>query len=155
MKVRKKKTIKTLSLFGGVCYYDELTRFRASSAAHTNHKISKGVLRHHSTGLVQGVADNFDCNISSVNGLKQTHSLALMMIQSGEGDGQSEDEIPRLKQEEFKDIDLRDVAVVEYKGPKKPNMPAHSSLQKVQSLKVLAMAAVASNIASNVDFEFF
>ena len=37
----------------------------------------KWLCSHHSNGLVQAVADNFDCNISSMNGLKQTHSLAI------------------------------------------------------------------------------
>ena len=33
----------------------------------------------HTNGLVQVVADNFDVNISSKNGLKRTHSLAMVM----------------------------------------------------------------------------
>ena len=55
----------------------------------------------------------------------------------------------------MKHIEYRDVPIIEYQGPKKPNMPVRCSLQKVQSLKVLAMAAAASKIAKNVDFEFF
>ena len=70
VKVNKKKKIKTLSRFGAVSSYDELNRFRASAAAHSNKKGTTGVLRHHSTGLVEAVADNFDCNVSSANVLK-------------------------------------------------------------------------------------
>ena len=32
-------------------------------------------------GLVQAIANNFDANITSPNGLKSTHALALMMTQ--------------------------------------------------------------------------
>ena len=55
----------------------------------------------------------------------------------------------------MKDLDIRDVPVPEYQGPKKPGLPYQQSLQKVQSLKILAMAAKASGIAKQVDFEFF
>ena len=78
-----------LSQFGVVSSYDELVRFRASAAfraSRGNDQTNIQSLRHYSTGLVQAVADNCDCNISSMNGPKQTHSMALMMLQSGEGD---------------------------------------------------------------------
>ena len=43
----------------------------------------------------------------------------------------------------------------EYQGPKQRSMPTQCSGQKVQSLKVLAMAASAVSIGKDVDFEFF
>ena len=102
------------------------------------------------------VADNFDCMISSLNGLKQTHSLALIITQHGVSeDEESELLIPRIKKSDVKDLDLRDVPLPEYHGPKKPNMPTNQSLQKVQSLKILAMAATAKSIGKQKDFEFF
>lgn len=154
--VRKKKLVEKLHQFGVVSSYDELKRFRTSAAAFASTKITTRVLRHHSQGLVQGVADNFDCVISSMNGLKQTHSLALIMTQHGEVDDEKvESTIPRLKKADLTDVDLRDVPIPEYQGPKKPSMPHQQSLQKVQSLKILAMAATASGIAKEIDFEFF
>ena len=154
--VRKKKLVEKLYQFGVVSSYDELKRFRASAAASASTKITTSILRHHSQGLVQGVADNFDCMISSMNGLKQTHSLALIMTQHGEVDDEEiENTIPRLKKADLTDLDLRDVPIPEYRGPKKPSMPHQQSLQKVQSLKILAMAATASGIAKEIDFEFF
>ena len=155
--VGKKKTVKKLSKFGVVSTYDELNRFRVSAAAAAHKKIRNGPLRHHSQGLVQGLADNFDLNISSVNGQKQTHSMALMMVQSGGNisDDEEEDEIPRLKKEELKDVEFEEIPKVEYQGPKQPSMPTQCSKQKVQSLKVLAMAASTVNIGKEVDFEFF
>ena len=38
-------------------------------------------------GLVQTIADNFDANIASPNGLKSTHSLALLVTQLQEERG--------------------------------------------------------------------
>ena len=55
----------------------------------------------------------------------------------------------------MKTVEYKDVPLVEYQGPKKPMMPTKCSIQKVQSLRVLAMAAVASNIAKSKDFQFF
>ena len=55
----------------------------------------------------------------------------------------------------MKTAEFEDVPLVEYQGPKKPVMPTECSIQKVQSLRVLAMAAVALNIAKTKDFEFF
>ena len=56
--------------------------FRTSAATWSAKKQSHGILSLHSNGLIQAVDDNFDCNISSMNGLRQTHSLAVMMLQS-------------------------------------------------------------------------
>ena len=141
MKVKKKKAIQTLSRFGAVCYYDELTRFKASAAAKTSGLSSSCALRHFSTGLVQGLADNFDCTISSANGFCQTHSLALMMIQSGEGEEEETDDIPRVKKKDMKNLDLADATVIEYQGPSKPDMPGQCAVQQVQSEEDLEKTA--------------
>ena len=92
-----------------------------------------------------------------MNGRKETHSMALVMVQSAEADIDDSDgcDIPRLKREEMKNIDYQEVPLVEYQGPKKPNMPVQASLQNVQPLKVLAMGAASAKIAKEVDFEFF
>ena len=57
-----------------------------SGAASGRAKITTRVLRHHSQGLVQGFTNSFDYMISSFNGLNQTHSLALIMMQRGESE---------------------------------------------------------------------
>ena len=51
-------------------------------------------------GLVQGVGDNIDQDISSQNGRMQTHSMALLLTQQGleaSVDKEDELEIPRLR----------------------------------------------------------
>ena len=73
--VRKKQTVQHQYNYGVLCSYNELTLFRTLAAAFAGQLRPQGVLNHSSTGLVQAVADNFDCNISSINGLKQTLSL--------------------------------------------------------------------------------
>ena len=65
--------------FGIVCSYDEIKLFRTSAAFEGNKLSTDSVLRDHNSGLIQAVSDNFDCNISSPNGLKQTHSLAMLL----------------------------------------------------------------------------
>ena len=65
------------------CSYDERLRVKASEAATATKEMNSSVnpitdARH---GLIQEVADNFDANISSQNGLKSTHALALLLTQ--------------------------------------------------------------------------
>ena len=56
-------------------------------------------------GLVQTVADNFDANIASPNGLKATHSLALLatQVQENVNDVQKPSSIKRLHRDENTD----------------------------------------------------
>ena len=106
-----------------VWYAHTIVQFRTSEAALSAKKQSHGILSHHSNGLVQAVADNFDCNISSVNGLQQTHSLAIMMLQSACKSEIVSEIIPRLKKTELKDAYLPDIETVQYIGPKKNELP--------------------------------
>ena len=63
---------------------------------------------------MQAVADNFDCNICSTNELKQTHSLARMMLQN-----RSEDEwtkypsIKRLPKNEIINVNLPEIETIQ------------------------------------------
>ena len=89
-------------------------------------------------GLVQAVADNFDANISSQNGLKSTHGLAMLLTQPQSGTGgssTSEDKINRLKQNELNDEIIPDLPIQRYTGPKKAIMPIHEINRSVLPLK--------------------
>ena len=104
------------------------------------------------------MADNFDCNISSMNGLKQTHSLAIMLLQQEQSASESTiqtETIPRMKKTELKDVHVPDI-VNQFNtlGPKKPDMPMKECIQKVPPLKVLAMAGTAIKVASELLSEF-
>ena len=112
--VRVKKVIGRL--YGAVASYDETKLFRLSAAVEGKYKVD----------FESSVADNFDCNISSPNGLRQTHSLAMILTQkAGEDDDSKHGTFPRLKKSLVEE--LKGVPVVHYQGPKKPDMPSDDS----------------------------
>ena len=76
---------------------------------------------------MQVVSDNFDCNISSMNDLKQTHSLAMMMLQTEDENCEEQYKIKRITTAELKDKDLLDINFVQCQGSKNPAMPKKRS----------------------------
>ena len=70
--IREKMNIELLHSLGITSSYDEVLRFKSSAAYAASKDIGKLGIARESTGLVQVVADNFDANISSANGLKST-----------------------------------------------------------------------------------
>ena len=70
-------------------------------------------------GLEQAIADNFDANITSPNGLKSTHALALLMTQvcSNTEEGQEDTTIKRLKKENVKEMCSSSQSVSKTKNP--------------------------------------
>ena len=114
--VREKKVIERLYDYGVVSSYDETKLFRSSAAVEGNKLSTESILKSESHGLVQAVADNFDCNIASPNGLRQTHSLAMIMTQkvSDDSKDRKHDRFPRLKKSIVKDKDLKDVPLIHY-----------------------------------------
>ena len=103
---------------------DEYLRFRSSAAVHVSRCAKVSILSHHTVGLVQAVADNFDCNTSSMNGLKQRHSLALMILQhGGECERVKDSSIERLPKADIIDMNLPEIETINYTGPSDPEMP--------------------------------
>ena len=101
--------------------------------------------------------DNFDCNSSSMNGLKQTNFLAIMLLQQEQSASEctiQTETIPRMKKTELKDVHLPDIESVQYIGPKKSDMSVKECIQKVPPLKFLAMATSALKVASEYDLDF-
>ena len=98
--VREKSLIKTLYDFGITCSYDEVLRFKSSAARAASLDMTKGPIWDSEAGLIKAVADNFDANISSQNGLRSTHSLALILTQLQPNIPESEATIPRLRKAE-------------------------------------------------------
>ena len=156
--VERKALVDHLYDYRITCSYDELLRFRTSAAVWTVNRRTYDIIAHYLKGLVQVIADNFDCDISSMNGKKQTHSLAMIVIQPDDNENDDFDraalEIPRLKKHEIRDADLPDTPHVEYTGPKKPVIPKERTIQHVSSLKVLAAAAAGRSLASQNDLQF-
>ena len=150
--VNKKELVEHLHEYSAVCSYDELKRFRSSAAFHASNTLNT-TLRDHSTGLVQAVADNFDCNISSMNGLRQTHSLALMMIQAGEEDKSLTDAtFPRKKMKSMREEDLKGVDFKYYTGSKKPEMPDNYESRVNLSPELTAKQEQSAKLNSEFDF---
>ena len=61
-----------------------MRRFRISAASKMANSTNGLVNFDCTNGLVQVVADNFDTEISSQNGLKSTHGLAIIITQAGQ-----------------------------------------------------------------------
>lgn len=141
--------------------YNELRRFRISAAAAVA-KDDKGISQSDSNnGLVQVVADNFDTQISSQNGQKSTHGLAMIVTQAGQKgkatDGQADlGTIKRLKWQKTKSskLSLVDVSVKRFQGRKQGNMPEECAKRSVATLASLARTQLATQRAVTEDFAF-
>ena len=78
--VQEKKLIEHLYEYRVTASYDEIRRFKISAAATLTNSDTDKILKP-KNGLIQGVTDNFDANLCTQNGLKQTHSLATIITQ--------------------------------------------------------------------------
>jgi hypothetical protein len=107
-------------------------------------------------GLVQVVVDNFDANISSQNGLRSTHALAVLLTQTSDTENSAKlpDTIPRIRKEDMTAQIDSDVPVQRYNGPKRPDMPQMKANKSVLTLRVLASEVVAASRARVRDFYF-
>ena len=93
----------------GVSYsYYEVLKFKSSAAAAAaeNSKMIRLVAPRE--GIVQVVADNFDANISSQNGLLSTHSLAMLVTvpETNDKSAKRDDLFPRLSREEERSLEF-------------------------------------------------
>ena len=150
--VHEKKKIQQLSEYGITASFDEIRRFKISAASFS----SKGATVLDSrNGLIQGVSDNFDANLSTQNGLKQTHSLASIVIQhTSSPTGEIRQPIPRLKKEELATVKLEDVKLSIHSGEKKPQMPDSFSKVGILPLKMLCEQAMLVEKSQKDDFQY-
>lgn len=156
--LREKSLIEQFSEFGVTCSYDEVLRFKKSVAHAASRERHLQGLMDSKVGLVQTVADNFDANIASPNGLKSTHSLALLQTQLQEytEDNQVSDNptIRRLRKEELKEEPTLPVDIQHYNGPRKPAMPEACTLRHILPLRILAAKVITMNRAQVADYMF-
>ena len=104
--------------------HNEFLRYRTSAGfVHNKNRVLDVLSRN--GGLVLVAADNFDLLISSQNGLKQTHDLAMILTQYSSSKKQEHLNFTRLPKLALKDIELDDTPITFYKGPKNPKMPLH------------------------------
>ena len=103
------------------------------------------------------MADNFDANISSANGLKSTHALAILLTQPQPDEHiiqQDSSTIKRLKKVEMSENILPDIPIHEYEGPKKPEMPKDAALHSPLPLRVIVSQVISLQRARETDFNF-
>ena len=67
----------------------------------------------------------------------------------------TDDEIPRLKKEDMKDITLEDDEVMKYHRPKNAFMPAENAKENALPPDVQLKGTNSARIAHEKDFEFF
>ena len=151
--VDKKKVIEHLHEYGVTSTYNEVRQFKISAAAHASNE-NLSMLKN-SDGLVQGVSDNFDANISSQNCIKQTHSLATIVLQHQQNNSEINREIiPRLKQSELAKVKLEEPEIKFYKGEKKPAMPAKFALPAPPKPEFLHIQKQTVQRSQTIDFGF-
>ena len=83
--------------FRVTCSCDEILRFKRSAALAATRDIKLSGINQGSLGFIQAVADNFDADISSQNGRKTTHSLAMLITQptnASDDDQNTKESIP-------------------------------------------------------------
>ena len=155
--VRKKSVIEVLHDFGVTASYEEVRRFNASAAHAAAHRKEHLGISNSKGVLTQVVADNFDANISSQNGLQSTHALAILLTQVHEhqhNNSSETNDIKRLTKTEMTDDILPDVTVQRYNGPQKPCMPVHAATHSPLPLKVLTRQYISLQRAQTFDFTF-
>ena len=109
-------------------------------------------------GLVQVLSDNFDATISSQNGLRSTHSLAVPLTMPDTHDTTADyGTIKRVTTDEMKQaVTVVDgVPVPRFNSPKKPQMPPEEATRAVLPLHVLPLhQAPQLSRAHVLDFDF-
>ena len=103
--MKKKSIVQHLYDYGIVCSYDK--HVLQHKQIKKNQMVFTSLLNW---SCMQAVSDNFDCNVSSVNGQKQKHSLALVMLQNEKGDtgGSNGETIPPLEKGCAAELHCRD-----------------------------------------------
>lgn len=155
--LREKSVIECMHNFRVTASYDEILRFKASVAHAAAQSQELTGLKKCSSGLVQTIADNFDANISSQNGLQSTHALAILVtqIQQGERSDLESTNIRRLRKDEMSEEVMPEIPVQRYRGPSKPEMPANLATRSTLPLKVLVAQRISAARAKQTDFMFF
>ena len=152
--VREKKLIEHLHEYGVVASYDEVRRLKISAATISNSPIMDRSLDT-KQGLIQGISDNFDANLCTQNGLKQTHSLATIITQHPATENSSiRQPIPRLKKEKLSSVKIEDIKMQNHTGLKKPMMSARYASRGILPLKVLCHQAIIVKCSQENDFDF-
>ena len=153
--INRKSLIKQLYNFRVTCSYVEVLHFKSSATVAAVKDTNIRGMDNSSNGLVQVVSDNFDATISSQNGLRSTHSLAMLLaFPQTKNPAAITSGIGRLTVNEMKQPVAEDVPIERYSGPKKPQMPTKEATLTVLPLMILAHQVVLLSRAQFLDFKF-
>ena len=156
--VRKKFLINTMYDFLVTSSYDEVTRFKSSAARQAVKHSSGQGLFDAKNGLVQTVIDNYDANISSMNGLHSTHALAMLLCQSPQSVNTSEyvadHQIPRISKCEMTQQVASSLPIERYYGPKHPDMPEVPPANVRERDTILRHQDISLSRARELDVQF-
>lgn len=92
---QKRMLVDQFHDFGVTSSYNELRRFKILCASSMANSPRLGLFDS-INGLIQVVADNFDTEISSQNGQKSTHGLAMIITQAGQPKPGMVSDIPEI-----------------------------------------------------------
>ena len=81
---RNKTLIQNLNKLGVCASHDENLLFRYSAAVEASKAIKRGSTfeKGENSNIIHGIADNFDCEICSLNNRKTCHCLARILAQT-------------------------------------------------------------------------
>ena len=128
-----RKLIEHLHDYGITSTYQEFRRFKVSAASSIDTNNKEIDAKH---GLINVIVDNFDANIHSQNGLKQTQSMATITAQPTPKSELSKTPIPRLKQEHLKTVELKETDMKYFKGESNPPMLESFCKYQILPLKI-------------------
>ena len=138
--------------YGITASYDEIRRFKISAASSSGKEITQFNCEN---GLIQGVSDNFDATLSTQNGLKQTHSLASIVIQHNRKPAQrTRKPIPRLKKNQLSTTKLNSIELRIFSGPSKPRILDQLSCERPLSQQLQNQQKKSLEKERAADFQF-
>ena len=149
--LHEKKYITELSKYSICCSYDETKRFKQSAAVH---KKFKGTVLDSKDGLIQYVTDNFDAQICSQNGIKQTHGLASIVTQPMSEEAPGSINIPRVAKTKLTDLQIDETNKKTFVGVRNPEISKVFVSSGVLPLKVLSKMVCSLECSKVTNFKF-
>ena len=149
--IKQKRLIKEFHHFCITTTYDEYRQFTGSMAnAVTKKQLTWS--QNSSGKLIQTAGDNFDAKLSTQNGFKQTHSMALFLTQESLSITIADSEVvARLSKKDFQPADFD---VITYKGLAKPKMPDMDTCYQVDSMQMLCQKVLRVSRPNDCDLGF-
>lgn len=151
-----REVIDLLHANGYIASYDEVLRFRKSAAIMTGESEYAHRDLVNDSGLISCWCDNFDLQVYTPNGCRETHAMAIEFVQhtdKTENPPHPPVAIPRISQEVFNSVKVRALSAVEFchfKGSSKP-IPPRMNNHYGLSLDLVTKTMTSLNAALQAD----